>query len=250
MTEAAGGVQAASRSSVPVPLDFERFEVLSFDCYGTLIDWETGILTALRPILATHGVRVEDDQALAAYAAAESAAEAGPYQVYAAVLRAALIGIGDRLGFSPVAEEADRFAASILDWPPFPDSVEALQRLGRRYGLAALTNCDDALFAASSRRLGDPFSWVITAEQLRSYKPAPRNFLAAIDRIGVAPDRLLHVAQSLYHDHVPAKQLGLHTVWVNRLGRREGTGATPVAAGVQPDLEVPDLATLVSLAGA
>lgn len=230
-------------------LDLRGFAVLSFDCYGTLIDWESGILSALRPILAAHGVQVSDDAALAAYAQAETAAEAGPYQAYAAILHLALIGIGERLGFSPLAEEADRFASSIADWPPFPDSVDALARLRTRYRLAALTNCDDNLFAHSSRRLGDPFSWVITAQQLHSYKPALRNFVAAIERTGVPADRLLHVAQSLFHDHAPAKELGLRTVWVNRRRGRAGAGATPLAVGVRPELEVPDLATLAGLAG-
>jgi 2-haloacid dehalogenase len=164
------------------------------------------------------------------------------------VLREVLIGIGDRLEFDVVAAEADHFAGSVVDWPPFADSADALARLATRFGLGVITNCDDDLFAASSRLLGDPFRWVITAQQVRSYKPAERNFEVALERIGVPRERVLHVAQSLYHDHVTAHELGLATAWVNRRGGREGSGATPRAIAA-PDLETPDMATLASLAG-
>ena len=230
------------------PLDLAAFSVLTFDCYGTLIDWESGILDALHPILQVHDVSIDDEQALAAFGELESAVEAGPYRRYRDVLREVLIGLGDRYGFSPTAGHADRFAASVADWPPFPDSVDALRRLATRYGLGVITNCDDDLFAASSRRLGEPFRWVVTAEQARSYKPSHHNFEVALERIGVPRQQVLHVAQSLYHDHVPSQELGIASVWVNRRGGRAGSGATP-PANASPNLEVPDMASLAELSG-
>jgi 2-haloacid dehalogenase len=229
-------------------LDFDRFAVLTFDCYGTLIDWEAGILAAMRPIAQAHDNRADDATLLETYAAAEADAEAGPYRPYADILREAVITVGDRLDFSPTAKEADAFAASIVTWPAFPDSADALARLRTRFKLAAVTNCDDRLFAASERLLGEPFMWVITAQQAKAYKPSPRMFEVALQTIGQPPDRILHVAQSLYHDHVPAKRRGLSTVWVNRRHDQPGPGATPVAE-VQPDLEVADMAALAVLAG-
>jgi 2-haloacid dehalogenase len=132
-------------------------------------------------------------------------------------------------------------------WPAFSDSAAALAALHRRFRLGAITNCDDDLFAASNRRLGEPFDHVVTAEQVGSYKPDERNFEYAFEVLGVPRDRILHVAQSLYHDHVPAKRLGLTTVWVDRRGGRSGSGATPPAAAT-PDLVVPDMASLAAMA--
>jgi 2-haloacid dehalogenase len=228
--------------------DIGSFEVLTFDCYGTLIDWEAGILAAARPVLAAHGIRFADEDLLTLFGHLESGVEAGPFRPYRDVLRQVLISMGDRLGFDPLAEEADRFAASVADWPAFPDSADALARLAARYGLGAITNCDDDLFAASSHRLGDPFRWVVTAQEAGTYKPAHHNFELALERIGVPRERVLHVAQSLYHDHVPARELGLSTAWVNRRKGRPGSGATP-PANATPALEVPDMATLAGLAG-
>jgi 2-haloacid dehalogenase len=229
-------------------LDFDRYAVLTFDCYGTLIDWEAGILAALRPIAVAHDNRADDATLLETYATAEADAEAGPYLPYADVLREAVVSVGDRLDFSPTAEEADAFAGSIGSWPAFPDSADALARLRTRFRLAAVTNCDDRLFAASNELLGEPFEWVITAQSVKAYKPSPHVFEAALERLGQPAARVLHVAQSLYHDHVPAQRLGISTVWVNRRHSQPGAGATP-PADAQPDLEVPEVATLAELAG-
>jgi 2-haloacid dehalogenase len=231
-------------------VDLDRFSVLTFDCFGTLIDWEAGIAAGLRPILRAHRVRVSRAVLLEAYAAAEAAAEAGPYRPYRDILRETVIRIGSALGFSPTVDEADAFAVSIERWPPFPDSVDALARLRRRYALGAVTNCDDDLFSSTSRALGDPFRWIVTAQQARAYKPAEWVFRLALDRVGVPASRVLHVAQSTYHDHLTARRLGLATVRVNRRQRRRGSGATlPVDDAPRADLEVPDLLTLAELAG-
>ncbi len=229
-------------------LRFDDYEGLTFDCYGTLIDWETGICQALRPMFAHHRVELVPDQALELYGELETAVERGPYREYKSVLQLVLQGLGERLGFVPSGEELQQFSLSVKDWPAFPDSPQALQALHRKYRLAILSNIDDDLFAFSARRLQVEFDWIITAQQLKSYKPSLNNFRAAVERIGVSRQRVLHVAQSLFHDIAPANLLGLSTVWINRRRNKPGTGATP-AAEARPDLEVPDLQTLAAKMG-
>jgi 2-haloacid dehalogenase len=227
-------------------LNFDAYQVLTFDCYGTLIDWEHGILEALRPVLLAHNLHLSDTELLALYAVLEAQAEAGVYRPYRSVLRQVLEGFGAKLGFGPTPQELASLAASLPHWQPFPDTVAALRALKSRYKLAVISNIDEDLFAATAQQLQVPFDWVITAERVRSYKPSRQNFTSAIAYIGVPPAQLLHVAQSLYHDIVPAKQLGLAAVWVNRYQLRpEATSQ----AQVQPDLEVPDLRTLVATIG-
>jgi 2-haloacid dehalogenase len=228
-------------------VDFARFEVLTFDCYGTLIDWEAGIAAGLRRILDPRGVHLGEEDLLERYARHEASIEAGPYAPYRDVLARSLRGVCAELGVEPTEAEAAAFGGSVGDWPAFPDSPDSLALLATRFGLAVITNCDDDLFAASNRRLGVTFDWVITAQQARSYKPSERTFELAFERIGVPRERILHVAQSLFHDHVPAKRLGMTTAWVNRRHDRPGSGATPPAAAT-PDMAVPDMATLAHLA--
>jgi 2-haloacid dehalogenase len=230
-------------------VDFGRFDVLTFDCYGTLIDWEAGIAAGLRNVLDARGVAAGEEDLLERYARLEAALEAGPYVPYREVLARSLRGVCAELEVEPTDAEADAFGGSVGDWPAFPDSSEALALLARSFRLAVITNCDDDLFAASNRRLGVTFDCVVTAEQARSYKPSERNFELAFERIGVPRERILHVAQSLFHDHVPAKRLGMATAWIDRRHDRPGSGATPPAAAT-PDLAVPDMATFARLATA
>lgn len=229
-------------------LNYDQFEVLTFDCYGTLIDWESGLWAALSPIFANHGVTVSLDSALELHGELESEAERGVYRDYKAVLRMVLEGLGSRLGFAPTPTELERFALSVKDWPAFPDSPSALRALKTKCKLAIISNIDDDLFAFSAQRLQVPFDWVITAQQVKSYKPSLNNFRRAFERLGVPQSRILHVAQSLFHDIAPAKTLGLATVWVNRRHGKAGSGATPPAQA-QPDLEVPDLQSLARSIG-
>jgi 2-haloacid dehalogenase len=228
-------------------VDFSAFDALTFDCYGTLIDWETGILGGLRPVLAADGVSADDDRLLETFARHETALEAGPYLRYAEVLASSLRGIADELGFGPTDHEIAGFSRSVGDWPAFADSAESLARLRQRFRLGVLTNCDDDLFELSRRRLGVDFDWVVTAQQARTYKPAPRHFELAFERIDVPHERILHVAQSLFHDHVPAKALGMTTAWIDRRHDRRGPGAT-LAAEAAPDVTVPDMKTFADLA--
>ena len=227
------------------PLDPTDFDVLTFDCYGTLIDWETGLLGALREQLGDAVSAVADDELLEAFAAVEHRAQA-PYQPYRAVLAQALRDLGARYGAAPGDAQQAAFAGSVADWPAFPDSHDALLRLQARYRLVAITNCDDDLFAGSAARLGIAFDDVVTAQQAGAYKPDERPFLLAFDRLGVPRERILHVAQSLWHDHVTARHLGLTSVWINRRAGRGGGGATPPATA-SPDVELPDMRSLADL---
>jgi 2-haloalkanoic acid dehalogenase type II len=229
-----------------VTRDLTAFEVLSFDCYGTLIDWEAGIAAALGPSARRNDPSITDDRVLVVYAGNEAAVEAEhPAWRYPEVLREAFRRTGGDLGFEVADADADAFGRSVPDWPPFPDSVEALARLKRHYRLVILSNVDRASFAGSARRLGVEFDGVLTAEDIGSYKPDPANFaalLARVDRMG-ASGRLLHVAQSLFHDHVPAKAAGLPTAWIDRRHAQPGWGATPdPGIAVTPDLAFPSLA--------
>ena len=226
--------------------DFAPIEVLTFDCYGTLIDWEAGILTGLRRALGDRAP-ADDDELLEAYARAEAAAEAGQWRRYREVLAEALRTVCREYAGDPTDQQAADFGGSVADWPAFPDSAAALRRLGRRYELGVITNCDDDLFAASNRRLGEPFRWIVTAQQVRSYKPDLHNFEVALERAGRPRGRVLHVAQSLFHDHVPARSLGLATAWIDRRQGRSGFGATPPASA-SPSLTAPDMATFADMA--
>jgi 2-haloacid dehalogenase len=228
-------------------IDLGAFDALTFDTYGTLIDWERGLLDAFQPVLAAHPVEVADDQLLELYARHEADLEAGVYLTYREVLATAARRVCADLGVDPDDDAVAAFAGSVPAWPAFPDSAAALRRLANRYRLGVITNCDDDLFAGSSRRLGVRFDWVITAQQARGYKPRTRNFELAFERIDVPRERILHVAQSLFHDHVPAKALGLTTVWIDRRHGRPGSGATPPALAT-PDLVLPDLRSLADLA--
>ena len=228
-------------------MDLGRFEVLTFDCYGTLIDWESGINAAFAPILGSLPAAPGRDALLETYARHEQAAESGAYLPYRQVLANACRGVCVEFGVQPREEDVRAFVESIGQWPAFPDTSAALQRLAARYRLGVITNCDDDLFELSRQRLGTRFDWVITAEQARSYKPDRRNFELALRTIRRPKEAILHVAQSLYHDHVPAQELGLATAWIDRRRGQPGFGATPVASA-EPDLVLPDLRSLAGLA--
>ncbi len=236
-------------------MNLRDFEALSFDCYGTLIDWEAGIVTVLRPWAEVHGLELADEQLLSAYAAREARAEEEhPAEPYPQILARAMRGVGEDLGIPVSHEEASVLATSVPDWPAFPDSAEALARLATRYRLLILSNVDRMSFAGSNRRLGVVFNSIVTAEDVGAYKPSPRTFQAlAVEcgRIGVPVDRLLHVAQSLFHDHVPAKAAGLATAWINRRHAAPGWGATPEpSVPVTPDWSFTSMAAFADAAEA
>jgi 2-haloacid dehalogenase len=225
-------------------LDLGRFKVLTFDCYGTLIDWEAGIFSALRPILAAHGKAITNSALLEIYSDLEAEAEQREFQPYREILQSVVRGFGQRLGFTPTTGEIRSLPESLTTWRPFPDTVPALLELKKRYQLAVISNVDDDLFAATAPQLKVSFNHVITAGQAHCYKPCLEIFKMALTRIGVPAGQVLHIGQSIYHDVIPAKSLGIPTVWVNRPSPRPGAGAAKVASA-NPDIEVPDLSTLL-----
>jgi 2-haloalkanoic acid dehalogenase type II len=220
-------------------IDYDAYDALTFDCYGTLIDWETGILNGLKAALGSGIDSESDEQLLARFAHHEHAAEV-PYKNYREVLGLTSRMLAGELGLEISPEQEAQFGASVLDWPAFPDSHDALVSLQERYKLVVITNCDDDLFAASAARLGISFDEVITAAQVGSYKPNIENFHFAHEKIqrtlGISKDRILHVAQSLFHDHAPAKSIGMTTVHI----KRRGNGAAPQASAT-PDEVFPDM---------
>ena len=212
-------------------LDLTTFRALSFDCYGTLIDWEAGISAVLVPWAVEQGLDLTDEDLLLAYADNEAAVERGtPTALYPDVLAEAFRRTGAALG-KPVRDEwAARLGSSVPDWPAFPDSADALARLAGHYQLIILSNVHRAGFAGSNQHLRATFAAIITAEDVGAYKPAENHFRAldaTLPGLGVDRSELLHVAQSLFHDHVPAKREGLPSVWINRRHDRPGWGATP-----------------------
>ena len=226
-------------------LDFSRFEILTFDCYGTLINWEDGILGCLRRILATHGQQIDDATILRLYGDFEAKAEQGEYRSYREVLNSVVRRFGKQFGFAPCEEQVRSLAESLKEWKPWPDTVEALRLLKSRFRLAIISNVDDDLFAATRPQLAVEFSQIVTAQQARAYKPSLKIFELALSRIGVPAHRILHVGQSLYHDVIPAQSLGMATVWVNRPSARKGVGAVK-AAEAQPELQVITVAELAT----
>lgn len=229
-------------------IEFDAVEALTFDCYGTLIDWETGILSALAALLDTASAKPDRERLLEEYGRFEAAAEAGPFRPYRAVLEDVARRFGAEYGVEVDETDATAFARSVARWPPFPDSAEALRALQGRYRLAIVSNVDDDLFTASAARLGVRFDEVVTAQQVGSYKPAPAHFDEVLRRLKLPREKVVHCAQSLYHDIAPASALGFRCVWVNRRSGRPGGGATPPAEAT-PDLEVPDLASLARAVG-
>jgi 2-haloacid dehalogenase len=216
-------------------LDLTQFKALSFDCYGTLIDWEAGIAAVLAPWAREQELDLADEELLLGYADNEAFVEREvPTARYPEVLAAAFRRTGDQLGH-PVSDEwAQRLGSSVPDWPAFPDSAYALARLATHYRLIIVSNVHRDGFAGSNRQLRGEFAAIITAEDVGGYKPAENHFRAldaALTELGVDRSQLLHVAQSLFHDHVPAKREGLRSVWINRRHDRPGWGATPVPAG-------------------
>lgn len=227
-------------------LDFSRFRIITFDCYGTLIDWETGILGAIRPILSAHRAHLSDVETLRMYSEVEAEEESGPYRPYNEILQAVVRGFGTRLGFLASTQEQQSLPASLASWNPFPDTVAALRQLKQKFKLGILSNVDDDLFSATAAKLEVKFDHVVTAAQARAYKPSLEIFRLAQSNIALAPEQWLHAAQSVYHDVVPARSLGISTVWVNRQSLRPGAGAAKPAPA-KPDFEVSTLQELADL---
>lgn len=228
-------------------IDWTRVRALSFDCYGTLIDWEQGILDALAPWVTRFG----RDRILAGFGAVEPDIEhAHPNWPYRQIIAEVHRQMAHELGLPAEQDAAFRFAVSVGTWPPFPDTIQALKLLQNRFQLFILSNVDEISISGTLAALDVPFDGVFTAEQIGSYKPDPRNFDYLLDRLkvrGIAPHELVHVAQSLYHDHGPAQAAGLKTVWIDRTSGRPG--ATRLPAPLPPfDLRFETLADFAATA--
>ena len=231
-------------------IDFERFKALTFDCYGTLIDWDSGISDLVRPWLLEMRSAVPQDLVVSTFALMQARhQQVRPTLLYPDVLRRAWRDIEEQFGWDESPERAEAFAHSVGSWKPFPDTVESLRYLSRSYQLGILSNVDNASILSTLELLDVPFSTVITAEDVKSYKPGLPHFEEAIRRFaasGIQKSEILHVAQSKHHDMIPGRQFGLTTVWVNRRFGKKGTGAT-LAASAEPDLTVNSLAELVAI---
>lgn len=226
-------------------MNAESIRLITFDCYGTLIDWETGMLAGLRPLL---GPGLSDAKVLELYGEIEAQLEAGPYLRYRDVLALLARELGRRAGVEVPGQAAAAFAQSLVTWEPFPDTVPGLQALAKKFQLGIISNIDDDLFAETRKKLGVEFAVVVTAQQVQSYKPSLRNFEEMMRRSGIPKQNIVHAGQSVYHDVIPAKQLGLRSVWVDRPSRRPGIGAVIQAEG-EPDLKVHSLAELARALG-
>ena len=228
-------------------IEWLRTRVLTFDCYGTLIDWETGILNVLRPWARENQVGAKDADLIAAYNTAEAGVQKEtPTALYTAVLRSTMDRIAAAWGVAPSASARDALATSVGDWPAFPDTADALRELRRHCKLVVVSNVDHESFARTSPKLGVDLDGLVTAQDVGAYKPDVRMLRAALDfvrRWDAAIDDVVHVAQSVYHDITPARQMGIATVWVDRQRQCErGAGIDP-----HPDVHVHSLAELASI---
>jgi 2-haloalkanoic acid dehalogenase type II len=206
------------------------FKVLSFDCYGTLIDWESGMLAALKPLAAKADRALTADQILEAHARHESSQQATtPAKLYRDLLAIVHKRLAEEWGVEASWQESAAYGRSVRDWPAFADTAEALRYLKQHTKLAILSNVDNESFSFSNRKLGVTFDAIYTAEDIGSYKPSARNFeymLEKLDGMGIGKGDILHVAESLFHDHKPANDFGLASCWIHRRHDREGFGAT------------------------
>jgi len=216
------------------------FDALTFDCYGTLIDWESGMVAGLKPLTDRLNGKLSRDQILEAHARHESGQQAQtPAKNYSDLLPIVYRRLAEEWGLEVGWEECAAYGQSVKNWPAFPDSIEALTYLKQHYKLVILSNVDNTSFAASNTRLGVHFDAIYSAEDVGAYKPSDCNFeymLHHLSNNGVAKERILHTAESLFHDHKPANRHGLATCWIYRRHAQEGFGAT-MDPGGQPDID-------------
>ncbi len=217
------------------------FEVLTFDCYGTLIDWESGILNALRPLTGLLEKPPSPDRILEDFASEEVVQETEtPAMLYSEVLIRVHDRLAKRWGVTAPREMAAAFGESVPDWPAFADSASSLMYLAKYYKLVILSNVHRAGFAASNQKLAVRFDAIYTAQDIGSYKPDARNFdylIAGVERdLGISRNKILHTAQSLYHDHAPAREFGLANAWIDRRYDQGGWGATKAPA-TRPEVD-------------
>jgi 2-haloacid dehalogenase len=223
-----------------------HIEIITFDCYGTLIDWETGILNALRQ---TIGLKPEEEgYALDLYSRLEPEIQSSGYKRYREVLREVMTRMALEFGRTIVPGQEDALAYSIRNWLPFADTVPALRRLKTKFKVGIISNIDNDLFLQTQQLLQVPFDLIVTAQQAGAYKPSLKNFEMAEREGKLDRKTWLHAAESLYHDVAPTRELGIANVWVNR--RQGKASAATRTSDVNPDLEVPSVAALADHLGA
>ena len=215
------------------------FKALTFDCYGTLIDWESGMFEGLKPLTSRLSTPLTRDQVLEAHARHESTQQRWtPGYRYSHLLSIVYKRLAEEWGLYASPEECAAYGASVVNWPAFPDSAEALAYLKQHYKLVILSNVDNVSFAASNKKLGVEFDAIYTAEDIGSYKPSDRNFDYMLEHLaarGLTKKDILHTAESMFHDHVPASRHGLTSCWIYRRHDKQGFGAT-MNPGTLPDV--------------
>lgn len=233
-------------------LDLKKIKVLSFDCYGTLVDWEKGIVEVLRPWTKANSIKLSDDELLECFAREETVVQKNhPSWKYPQVLEEVAVRFAEDLGLEADESFQKKLAESVGNWPAFPDTVAALKELEKHFRLVILSNISEDSFQATNKnQLGIDFYKILTAEQIGTYKPDRHNFhylIRSLAENGIQKEEILHVAQSLYHDMVPATDLGMNTVWINRRKNKKGFGATPAPSReVKTDLEFPSMGAFVN----
>lgn len=226
------------------------YKILTFDCYGTLIDWESGMVRALEPLTSRLAPALGRDAVLEAHARHESSQQRQtPAKPYREILAIVYRRLAEEWGVATSWEECIAYGQSVGDWPAFDDTADALRYLKTFYKLVILSNVDNGSFAPSQRRLGVEFDAIYTAEDIGSYKPAAANFAYMLEKLsglGIAKSDILHTAESLFHDHAPANEAGLASCWIHRRHEAEGFGAT-MNPGRMPriDLRYTSMADLV-----
>ncbi len=223
-------------------MNFNQFKLISFDCYGTLVDWKRSLMDIMNPFVIRHKLDLSKDQLFDLFLKADQKNIDGDYKPYSDVLVAIMDEMGKELGVNLKQAERTCLVDRFGDWTAFPDSSDALQELQKKYKLAIISNVDDELFDMTKRCIGVRFDYIVTAKQVGSYKPSKNNFIRALETFGLPKEQVLHVSQSIYHDIIPTNELGWSNVWINRYSDPERTDPAEFA-----DLVVPDLASLVRM---
>ena len=223
-------------------MDFKQFEIISFDCYGTLIDWRSSVLDIIKPVLLDYSIEMPDTEIFNLFLEADRDTISKDYITYREVLTRIMENIGEILNLNLQQKDRECLVDRFGDWYPFPDSHNALVTLQEKFKLAIISNVDDEMFNLTMRCIGIKFEHIITAKQVQSYKPSHKNFNTALEIFGLPKEKVLHVAQSIHHDIKPTNELGWNNVWVNRYNEPERIDPAEF-----PDLEVPDLASLVKI---
>ena len=221
-------------------MEFKSFEIISFDCYGTLIDWKKAVLDILGSVISRYHIEVEREELFMMFLEVDREVINDEYRPYREILTEITDRIAAKLSINLINKDRTCLSDRFDEWIPFYDTVRALKKLASQYKLCVISNIDNDLFGITASKLGVKFDFLITAQNLRTYKPNHNNFKQALSSFGIDRDRQLHVAQSIHHDIIPANQLGINNVWINRYAEE-----VPESEVGNPGMIIPDLASLV-----